>query len=112
MFVAAIVYIYNQFLPLPDFLVIIAHASWICVHGKDFFKNFEQTFKWDILENFLFYFREVCLSMMSPLKMLKLINFQPKIIFSGDTPIVYLILNQPLRKAVFKLIRNLTVNIL
>ena len=45
--------------------------------------------------------------MMSPLKMLKLINFQPKIIFSGDTPIVYLILNQPLRKAVFKLVRNL-----
>ena len=46
--------------------------------------------------------------MLSPLKMLKLkINFQPNIIFSGDTPIVYLILNQPLRKAVFKLIRDL-----
>uniref|UniRef100_A0A914E3T7 Uncharacterized protein n=1 Tax=Acrobeloides nanus TaxID=290746 RepID=A0A914E3T7_9BILA len=56
-FIAAIVYVIMQFWALPDSLVIIAHAAWICVHG--------------------------------------------------DTPIVYLILNESLRKAMFKLIRDL-----
>ena len=34
MFIAALVYVYNEFFPLPNFIEIIAQISWIGVHGK------------------------------------------------------------------------------
>uniref|UniRef100_A0A914C6X0 Uncharacterized protein n=1 Tax=Acrobeloides nanus TaxID=290746 RepID=A0A914C6X0_9BILA len=33
MFIAALVYVYNEFFPLPNFIEIIAQISWIGVHG-------------------------------------------------------------------------------
>lgn len=33
MFVACLVYVYSQFLPLPSAIEIFAHISWIGVHG-------------------------------------------------------------------------------
>jgi hypothetical protein len=71
MFIAALVYVYNQFLPLPNIIEIIAQVSWIGVHGRQPFYT-------------------SCLFVEN----------------LGDTPIVYLLLNVSLRKAVFKMVMD------
>ena len=69
-FIAALVYVYMQFFPVSEVVIIVAHTCWILIHGE--------------------------------ISELKLINN----VFIGDTPIVYLLLNESLRKAVFRTVRN------
>lgn len=33
MFFVAVVYVGNQFFPVPAFITNIEHTAWICVHG-------------------------------------------------------------------------------
>jgi hypothetical protein len=71
-FIAALVYVYMQFFPVSEVVIIVAHTCWILTHGE--------------------------------INELKLINN----VFIGDTPIVYLLLNDSLRKAVFRMVRDFT----
>lgn len=57
-----------QFMPVPDWVLVIAHVGWLIVHGR----------------------------LLPTLTTVK---------FLGDTPIVYFILNESLRKEMSRMVR-------